>query len=78
VRPSRRGGGGCEWCPFLGIVPGLIAGGAALVAGGLALLLLIPAVVWAAREKARPIGLGGLFIGLGAGSAALVLANEPI
>ena len=61
---------------FLGIVLGLIAGGAVLEAGMLALLLLAPAVVWAAREKARPLGLGGLFIGLGAGSAGLlVLAN---
>jgi len=61
---------------FLGIVLGLIAGGAVLEAGVLALLLLAPAVVWAAREKARPLGLGGLLIGLGAGSAGLiVLAN---
>lgn len=61
---------------FLGMVLGLMAGGAALVAGVLALLLLIPAVVWAAREKARPIGLGGLFVGLGAGSAALLVLAD--
>jgi hypothetical protein len=61
---------------FLGIVLGLIAGGAVLEAGMLALLLLAPGVVWAAREKARPLGLGGLSIGLGAVSAGLlVLAN---
>lgn len=61
---------------FLGIALGMIAGGAVLVAGVLALLLLVPAVVWAAREKARPLGLGGVFIGLGAGSAGLLaLAN---
>jgi len=58
---------------FLGIALGLTAGGAVLMAGVLALLLLAPAVVWAAREKARPLGLGGLFIGLGAGSAGLLL-----
>ncbi len=59
-----------------GIALGLIAGGAALVVGVLALLVLVPAVVWAAREKARPLGLGGLIIGLGAGMAGLlVLAN---
>ena len=61
---------------FLGIALGMIAGGAVLVAGVLALLLLVPTVVWAAREKARPLGLGGLLIGLGAGSAGLLaLAN---
>jgi hypothetical protein len=57
---------------FLGIALGLIAVGAVLVAGVFALLLLVPAVVWAARETARPLGLGGVFIGLGAGSAGLV------
>jgi hypothetical protein len=61
---------------FLGIALGLIAGGAVLVAGVFTLLLLVPAVVWAAREKARPLGLGGVFLGLGAGSAGLLaLAN---
>ena len=53
---------------FLGIALGLIAGGAVLVAGVFALLLLVPAVVWATREKVCPLGLGGLFIGLGSGS----------
>ena len=63
-----------SWC--LGIALGMIAGGAVLVAGVLALLLLVPALVWAAREQARPFGLGGLLIGLGAGSAGLIaLAN---
>jgi hypothetical protein len=38
----------------------------------LVLALLVPAVVWAAREKAPALGLGGLFIGLGAGSAGLL------
>lgn len=61
---------------FLGIALGLIAGGAVLVAGVLSLLLLVPAVVWATRETARPLGLGGLFVGFGAGSAGLLaLAN---
>jgi len=60
----------------LGILLGLIAGGAVLVVGVLALLLLVPAAVWAAREKARPSGLGGLLIGFGAGIAGLLaLAN---
>ena len=61
---------------FLGIALGLIAGGVVLVLGVLALLLLVPALVWAAREQARPLGLGGLFIGLGGGIAGLLaMAN---
>jgi hypothetical protein len=57
---------------LLGIAFGLFAGGAALEAGVLALLLLAPAVVWSWREKARPMGLGGLLIGAGAGMAGLL------
>jgi hypothetical protein len=57
---------------LLGIALGLVAGGAVLIVGVLALLLLAPTFVWAAREKARPLGLGGLFIGLGAGMAGLL------
>lgn len=57
---------------LLGLALGLLAGGAVLVAGWLALLLMVPAGVWAAREKARPLGSGGLLIGLGAGMAGLL------
>ena len=61
---------------LLGIALGLIAGGVVLEAGVLALLLLVPAIVWAAREKGRPLGAGGLIIGLGGGMAGLLaLAN---
>jgi hypothetical protein len=61
---------------FLGIALGMIAGGAVLVTGVFALLLLVPAAMWAAREKARPLGMGGLFTGLGVGVAGLIaLAN---
>ena len=61
---------------LLGIALGLIAGGAVLEAGVLVLLPLVPAVVWAAREKARPLGLGGLIVGFGGGMAGLLaLAN---
>ncbi len=61
---------------LLGIVLGLIAGVASLETGVLVLLLLVPAIAWALRERARPLGLGGLIIGLGAGMAALLaLAN---
>lgn len=62
---------------LLGIALGLIAGGAALEAGVLVLLLLVPAIVWASREKARPLGLGGLIIGLGAGMAGLLALADP-
>ena len=41
---------------LLGIALGLIAGGAVLEAGVLALLLLVPAIVWAARGKGWPLG----------------------
>jgi hypothetical protein len=57
---------------FLGIAFGLAAGGTVLVGGVIALLVLVPAVVWAAREKARPFGLGGLFIGLGVAIVGLI------
>ncbi len=61
---------------LLGIALGMFAGGGILVAGVFGLLLLVASVVWAARERARPLGLGGLLIGLGAGSGGLlVLAN---
>jgi hypothetical protein len=36
------------------------------------LLLLVPAVIWAAREKAQPLGLDGLIVGLGLGTAGLL------
>ncbi len=62
---------------LLGIAFGFFVGGAALEAGVLALLLLAPAAVWSWREKARPLGLGGLLIGAGAGMAGLLaLANS--
>ncbi len=61
---------------LLGIALGLMAGGATLEAGVLGLLLLVPAILWSSREKARPLGLGGLIIGLGAGMTGLLeLAN---
>ena len=61
---------------LLGAALGLIAGGAVLAAGVLALLLLVPSAVWAAREKARPAGLGGLIVGLGGGMAGLLVLAD--
>ncbi len=59
-----------------GIALGVFMGGLTLEAGVLALLVLIPGLVWAAHERSHPLGLGGLLFGLGVGAAGLlVLAN---
>ena len=55
----------------LGLVLGAIAGGSALVAGVLAILLFVFTLVWAARETERPAGLGGLLVGFGIGVGGL-------
>jgi hypothetical protein len=57
---------------LLGVALGIIAGGATLEAGVLALLLIVPALVWGARERARPSGLGGLLVGFGIGVGGLI------
>ncbi len=57
----------------LGLVLGALAGGAALAGGVFAALLIGPAIVWAASERWRPVGLGGLITGMGAGAAGLLL-----
>jgi hypothetical protein len=61
---------------LLGMALGIIAGAAMLEVGVLALLLIVPAIVWAGRERARPLGLGGLVAGLGAGMAGLILMAD--
>jgi len=55
----------------LGVVLGAFAGGSALVIGVLALLLVVPGLVWAARETARPLGFAGLLVGVGVGVGGL-------
>jgi hypothetical protein len=55
----------------LGLALGAIAGGPALVAGILAVLLVVFLLVWAARESERPGGLGGLLVGFGVGMSGL-------
>ena len=55
----------------LGLALGAIAGGSALIAGILALLLAVFILVWAARESRRPVGLGGLLVGFGVGLGGL-------
>jgi hypothetical protein len=57
----------------LGLVLGSFASGAALIVGVLGVVPLVFAGAWAAREPARPAGLGGLVVGLGAGAAGLLL-----
>jgi len=56
---------------LLGIMLGAFAGGFALAAGILALLLGVPGLVWAAREPTRPVGLAGLLVGVGVGVGGL-------
>lgn len=59
-----------------GMALSVLTGGATLVAGVFALLVLVPGLVWEARERARPLGLSGYLLGLGVGAAGLlVLAN---
>jgi hypothetical protein len=55
-----------------GAVLGAITGVAMLVIGLPALLLLVPAGWWSLRDRARPMGLGGVLIGFGAGVAAML------
>jgi chromate transport protein ChrA len=67
---SGRYIGATSW--FLGTGLGFVVGAGFLVAGVFAVVFLAPALVWSANERARPFGLGGMFIGLGAGVAGLV------
>ena len=62
----------------LGILFGAAGTGAALVAGVVALLVLVPGVALAAREPTRPLGRAGLLLGVGAGAGGLIaLAGNP-
>lgn len=57
---------------LVGVVVGAAAGGSALIVGVVALLVLVPGLVWAAREPTRPLGLAGLLVGIGAGAGGLL------
>jgi len=62
----------------LGILFGAAGASAALVVGFVALLVLVPGVVWAAHEPTRPLGLAGLLVGVGAGAGGLIaLIDNP-
>jgi hypothetical protein len=57
---------------LIGLLLGLVAGLAVLETGLASLALIVPTLVWSARESALPAGLGGLATGLGASWAGLV------
>ncbi len=57
---------------LLGLVLGAFAGGLALEGGTLVVLLFVPALVWAAREPRRPLGLAGFLAGIGVGMGGLL------
>lgn len=57
---------------LLALASGAVIGAATLILSLPALLLLVPAVWWTARDRVRPLGLGGLLVGLGGGIAGLV------
>lgn len=60
----------------LGLVLGAVASGSALAIGVFALLLVVPALIWSARESTRPLGFAGLLIGVGVGVGVLfAMAN---
>ena len=53
---------------------GAVGGGSALIVGVVALLVLFPGLVWAARETTRPLGFAGLLVGVGVGTGGLLAA----
>ncbi len=57
---------------LLGVALGALAGGFMLEAGVLALLLIVPVLVWGSRETTRPLGLAGFVVGIGGGMAGLL------
>lgn len=59
-----------DW--LLGVALGTLTGGLLLEAGVLVLLVVVPALIWSARERARPLGLAGWLIGLGLGVGGLL------
>jgi hypothetical protein len=59
---------------MVGVLLGAVGGGSALIVGVVALLVLVPGLVWTAREPTRPLGLAGLLVGIGAGAGGLLAA----
>ena len=58
----------------VGVVLGAVGGGSALIVGVAAVLVLVPGLVWAAREPTRPLGLAGLLVGIGVGAGGVLAA----
>ena len=61
---------------MVGVVLGAVGGGSALIVGVVAVLVLVPGLVWAAREPTRPLGLAGLLVGVGVGTGGLLAAAD--
>jgi hypothetical protein len=61
---------------LVGVVLGAVGGGSALIVGVVALLVLFPGLVWAARETTRPLGLAGLLVGVGVGAGGLLAVAD--
>jgi hypothetical protein len=61
---------------MVGVVLGAVGGGSALIVGFVALFVLVPGLVWAAREPTRPLGLAGLLVGVGVGAGGLLAAAD--
>jgi hypothetical protein len=61
---------------LVGVVLGAVGGGSALIVGVLALLVLVPGLVWTARETTRPLGLAGLLVGVGVGAGGLLATAD--
>lgn len=61
---------------MVGVVLGAVGGGSALIVGVVALFVLVPGLVWAAREPTRPLGLAGLLVGVGVGAGGLLVAAD--
>ena len=59
---------------MVGVALGAVGGGSALIVGLVALLVLVPGLVWAAREPTRPLGLAGLLVGVGVGAGGVLAA----
>jgi hypothetical protein len=59
---------------MIGAMLGAVGGGSALIVGVVAVLVLVPGLVWAAREPTRPLGLAGLLVGIGVGAGGLLAA----
>ncbi len=62
---------GTTW--LLGTALGVFIGAFSLEAGVLAILLVLPAGLWALRSGSKRVATSGLLVGVGAGQAGLLL-----